>query len=146
MRATAWESVRAGHVVNADAIIADAERMQPVALGVRSCRSVDTRAPQVVRSSPPMTRSGDVRQVRHCDRPQAGRLATRRTRPVHQSRPRWDLLRLRIEAGQVSRHAKARAVDRITRLAGRHQDFATFGASPRQSLTPRSPAIRSPAG
>jgi hypothetical protein len=53
MPASAWksDSYRSA-VVNTYAIIADAERVQPVALGVRSCRSVDTRAPQVVRSSP----------------------------------------------------------------------------------------------
>jgi hypothetical protein len=39
-------------VVNADAIVADAERVQPVALGGEICRSVDTRSAPVVRSSP----------------------------------------------------------------------------------------------
>jgi hypothetical protein len=47
VRVTAGNPIRAGQpAVNADAIIADTERRQPLALGMRSCRPVERPAPK----------------------------------------------------------------------------------------------------
>ena len=79
MRATGGNPVRAGQPwSNADAIIADAERVQPVVLGGEIFIALLIRVPHKwFVHPPPMRLSGDVCQVRHCDRPQAGRLTGR---------------------------------------------------------------------
>jgi hypothetical protein len=91
----------------------------------RACR------PELAQSGGPKCPSKVA--LRHVERDRCSRVALD-----------WDLFGLRIEAGQVSGRAKARSVDRITRLAGRHQDLGAFGASPRQSLTSRSAAVGGP--
>jgi hypothetical protein len=56
-------------------------RVQPVALGDEILSLLLIRVPHPWFVHPPlMTLSGDVRQVLHCDRPQAGPLTTRSDR------------------------------------------------------------------
>jgi hypothetical protein len=78
IRANAWESGRGwSAVVNADAIIADVERMQPVALRGEILSLCSYACPTRSSFIPSDDAKRDARQVRHCDRPARGRLIAR---------------------------------------------------------------------